>query len=273
MRTAVKILAWLGAVLAAAGIVGGAYLYGVNAGLFAAGRADDVGRRLLADQLFQRVVAERTADAIVEQAPALEPRREAIVESAVAVTETRAYRELFQGVVDIAYERALDDELDEPVVITADDLARLLAREEPVIGALPLGSLRSEGVELMSARDIVKLRKAKSAAERWDTPLLAGGIVLAIVAIALPGRKGPRLVLLGACIALGAAVLYFANDVAGDEVAARSPQDAAAVVGALWGSAATSVRVWLGGTFMAGLLVVAIGFVIGVSKDTTPQAG
>ena len=207
----------------------------------------------LADQLFQRVVAERTADAIVEQAPALEPRREAIVESAVAVTETRAYRELFQGVVDIAYERALDD-----------------SRDEALIGALPLGPLSSEGVELMSARDIVKLRKAQSAAERWDTPLLAGGIVLAIVAIALPGRKGPRLVLLGACIALGAAVLYFANDIAGDEVAARSPQDAAAVVDALWGSAATSVRVWLGGTFMAGLLVVATGFVIGVSRDTTP---
>ena len=269
MRAAVKVLAWLGTVLAAAGIVGGAYLYGVNAGLFAAGRADDVGRRLLADQLFQRVVAERTADAIVEQAPALEPRREAIVESAVAVTETRAYRELFQGVVDVAYERALDYDLDEPVVITAGDLARLLAREEAVIGALPLGPLSSEGVELMSARDIVKLRKAQSAAERWDTPLLAGGIVLAIVAIALPGRKGPRLVLLGACIALGAAVLYFANDIAGDEVAARSPQDAAAVVDALWGSAATSVRVWLGVTFMAGLLVVATGFVIGVSRDTT----
>ena len=222
MRTAMKVLAWLGTVLAAAGIVGGAYLYGVNAGLFAAGRADDVGRRLLADQLFQRVVAERTADAIVEQAPALEPRREAIVESAVAVAETRAYRELFQGVVDIAYERALDDDLDEPVVITAGGtLARLLAREEAVIGALPLGPLSSEGVELMSARDIVKLRKAQSAAERWDTPLLAGGIVLAIVAIALPGRKGPRLVLLGACVALGAAVLYFANDIAGDEVAAQ----------------------------------------------------
>ena len=50
---------------------------------------------------------------------------------------------------------------------------------------------------------------------------------------ALPGRKGPRLVLLGACIALGAAVLYFANDIAGDEVAARCRQDAA-VVDALW---------------------------------------
>jgi hypothetical protein len=45
------------------------------------------------------------------------------------------------------------------------------------------------------------------------------------------------------------------------------------VVDALWGSAATSVRVWLGGTFMAGLLVVATGFMIGVGKDTTPQAG
>ena len=193
-----KVLAWLGTVLAAAGIVGGAYLYGVNAGLFVDGRDDDVGRRLLADQVFQRVVAERTADAIVEQAPALEPRREAIVEAAVAVTETRAYRELFQGVVDIAYERALDDDLDEPVVITAGDLARLLAREEAVIGALPLGPLSSEGVELMSARDIVKLRKAQSAAERWDR----AAVVWTFAATALLGSAGTGLVALAASAAV-----------------------------------------------------------------------
>jgi hypothetical protein len=264
-----KVLAWLCAVLAAAGIVGGTYLYGVNAGLFAPGRGDDVGRLLLEDRVFQRVVAERTADAIVEQVPALEPRREALVESAVKVTEARAYRDLFQGVVDIAYERVRADELDEPAVITADDLARLLARKEPAIAELPPGTLRTEGVELISAREIVKLRKVQSAADRWATPLVAGGVALAIVAIALPGRKGPRLVVLGACMALGAAVLYFANGIAGVEIAARSLQDAAAVVDALWATAAASVRLWLGGTFMAGLLIVATGFVIGVGKDTT----
>jgi hypothetical protein len=267
VRTTMRVLAWLCALLAAAGIVGGAYLYGVNAGLFVPGRADDVGSRLLDDRVFQRVLAERTADAIVEQVPALEPRREALVESAVNVTETHAYRVLFQGVVDIAYERALDDELDEPVVITADDLAGLLARREPAIGDLPLGPLRAEGVELMSARDIAKLRTAKSTADRWAIPLLAGGVALAAFALALPGRKGPRLVVLGACVTLGAAVLYFANGIAGDEIAARSPQDGRAVVDALWASAAGSIRVWLGGTFMAGLLIVATGFVIGVGRD------
>ena len=93
MRTAMKVLAWLGTVLAAAGMVGGAYLYGVNAGLLPPDAPTTWGHRLLADQVFQRVVAERTADAIVEQAPALEPRREAIVEAAVALTETVRYRD------------------------------------------------------------------------------------------------------------------------------------------------------------------------------------
>ena len=255
MRTLLKVLAWVCTVLAAMTIVGGAYLFGVNAGLFADGRADDVGRRLLEDRVFQRTLSERAVEELVQEAPALEPVRGALVEAAVEATATRAYRALFQDVVDAAYLKVARSAFGDPVVLTLEDLAALLARRESVIARLPVGSLRDEQVVLLEGEDIVQLRKARVQADRWALPLLAGGSVLAIVAIALPGRKGPRLVLLGAGIALGSALLMFANEIAGSEFAARSPESAGAVIAALWRSAAMSVRLWLGGTFLVGALI------------------
>ncbi len=268
MRTVAKVLGWLCAFLAAAAFVGGMYLFGVNSGLFAPGRQEDVGQRLLADREFQRDLAERSVDAAIEQAPALAPARDRLVETATAVTESRPYAAVFQEIVDVAYRIGLrEDGAPRQVVLEADDLVALVRERSPALSLLiPEGELVDARVSLLTANQLRALWKTQRFADRWAVPLLVAGIVLAIVAIALPGRRNVRLMGLGSLIAVGAALLFFSTGLAGDELARRSPA-VAPVIEALWSSAAGSIRAWLGGAFMAGLLTIATGFLVGASHD------
>jgi hypothetical protein len=271
MRTSMKVVAWVLVVAAAGAIVGGAYLFGIDRGLFSPGREDEVARLLLDDAQVQHAIATATVDALVEQVPFLEEVRGGLDDAAFELTTTERYAEAFGGAVDLAYEQALaqDGAAGRSVVLTLNDLVDLLGEDSiPLLGSVDLGTdLGNQGVELVSARDLRRIRKAHDAAHRWALPLLASGVVLAIAALIVPGRRGARAVWLGILIAAGAAVLFFTTGLVGSELAARSSQPASGVVDALWVSAAPSIRTWLGGAFMGGLLVVAIGFLVNAEHD------
>ena len=270
MRTVGKLVAWILTVAAAAGIVGGAYLFGVDRGLFSSGREDEVGRLLLDDAQFQRAIATATVDALVEQVPLLNEVRAGLDEAAFDLTKTDRYAEAFQGAVDLAYERALarGAPAGRPVVLTLSDLLPLLGEDAvPVLGAVDVGDLGDQGVELISARDLRRIRDVQELAHRWALPLLAAGVAIAIVALVLPGRRATRAIWLGILIAAGAAFLFFTTGAAGTELARQASQPGAGVIDALWMSAASSIRTWLGGVFMGGLLVVTAGFLVGAGHD------
>jgi hypothetical protein len=271
MRTSVKIVAWLLTVVAAAAIVSGAYLFGIDRGLFSPGREDEVARLLLDDMQVQHAIATATVDALVEQIPLLEEVRSGLDDAAFDLTKTDRYAEAFQGAVDLAYTRALarDASAGRSVVLTLDDLVMLLGQDSiPLLGGVDLGTdLGDQGVELISARDLRRIRKVEDAAHRWALPLLATGLVLAIAALIMPGRRGIRAVWLGILIAAGAALLFFTTGAAGSRLVAQAPQPSAGVIDALWVSAAPSIRTWLGATFMGGLLVVTVGFLVNAEHD------
>ena len=271
MRTGVKVVAWTMTVVAAGAIVGGAYLFGIDRGLFSPGREDEVARLLLDDAQVQRAIATATVDALVEQIPLLEEVRAGLDDAAFDLTKTERYAEAFKGAVDLAYERALaeDGAAGRSVVLTLDDLVTLLGEDSiPLLNGVDLGSdTGSQGVELVGARDLRRIRKVQDAAHRWALPLLATGLVLAVAALIIPGRRGARAVWLGILIAAGAATLFFTTGMIGSQLATQASQPASGVVEALWVSAAPSIRTWLGGAFMGGLLVVAIGFLVGAEHD------
>ncbi|HEY6566747.1 MAG TPA: hypothetical protein VI341_04430, partial [Actinomycetota bacterium] len=75
MRTGVRVVAWIMTVVAAGMIVGGAYLFGIDRGLFSPGHEDEVAHLLLDDAQAQRAIATATVDALVEQIPLLEEVR------------------------------------------------------------------------------------------------------------------------------------------------------------------------------------------------------
>lgn len=259
------------AIVAAGAIVGGAYLAGVDRGLFAPGREDEVGRLLLADEQAQRAIAEASVDALIQQVPLLENARASLEDAAIRVTRSDRYAEVFQGAVDLAYERALANgpSANRAVVLTLNDVVSLLGEDSvPLLAGVDLGAgLGDRGVELLGARDLKRLRQAQDAAHRWALPLLSLGVVLAIASLAVPGGRSARTVGLGAMISLGAALLYFSTNAVGTRLAARSVEPAAGVVDALWISAVPSVRAWLGGVFMAGLLVIVTGVLINAEHD------
>ncbi|HEY6567684.1 MAG TPA: hypothetical protein VI341_09210, partial [Actinomycetota bacterium] len=240
-------------------------------GLFSPGHEDEVAHLLLDDAQAQRAIATATVDALVEQIPLLEEVRSGLDEAAFDLTKTERYAEAFQGAVDLAYEQALapDGSAGRSVVLTLNDLVALLGQDSvPLLSGLDLGSdLGNQGVELVDARDLRRIRKVQDASHRWALPLLATGIVLAIAALIIPGHRGTRAISLGILIAAGAAVLFFTTGAVGSQLAARASQPAAGVVDALWVSAASSIRTWLGGAFMGGLLVVTIGFLVGAEHD------
>ena len=91
--------------------------------------------------------------------------------------------------------------------------------------------------------------------------------MLAIIALVLPGRRATRAIWLGILIAAGAAFLFFTTGAAGSELAGQASQPAAGVIDALWASAAPSIRAWLGGAFMGGLLIVTAGFLVGAGQE------
>ena len=131
-----------------------------------------------------------------------------------------------------------------------------------------LGRSGTPGVELVGARrPPPDPQDLQDAAHRWALPLLATGIVLAIAALALPGRRGPRAIWLGILIAAERGPLFFTTGLVGSQLATQASQPASGVVDALWVSAAPSIRTWLGGAFMGGLLVVTIGFLVDAEHD------
>jgi hypothetical protein len=269
MRIGAKVVAWVLAVVAAGAIVGGAYLFGIDRGLFSPGREDEVGRLLLADDQVQRAIAAATVEALVDQVSLAEAVRPRLEDAAFRVTQTDRYAELFQRAVDLAYARALNDgAASRSVVLTLDDVIELLGGDAiTLLGGVDLGSLGDEGVELVGAGDLRRIRKTQEAAHRWALPLLSLGIVLAIAAVALPGRRSTRGVWLGGFIAAGAAALFFTMGEVGARLAERSSQPAQGVVEALWASAAPSIRTWLGSAFMGGLLVVAVSLLVSANDD------
>ena len=271
MRTGMKLVAWVLAVVAAGAIVGGAYLAGVDRGLFAPGREDEVGRLLLADEEAQRAIAEASVDSLIQQVPLLEAARPSLEDAATRVTRSDRYAEVFQSAVDLAYERALarGPSAKRSVVLTLDDIVALLGDDSiPLLAGVDLGAgLGDRGVELLGARELQRLRQVQDAAHRWALPLLSLGVVLAIASLVVPGGRSARTVGLGAMISVGAAVMYFSTNAVGARLAARSVEPAAAVVDALWVSAVPSVRAWLGGVFMAGLLVIVAGVLINAEHD------
>ena len=269
MRSGLGVVAWLLSFLAACAIVAGAYLFGIDRGLFSPGREDEVGRLLLADDQVQRAIADQTVAALTEQIPFGDAVRPRLEDAAFRVTQTDRYAVLFQDTVDLAYQRALKDGApSRSVVLTVDDLIELLGGDViTLLGGADLGSLGDAGIELVGADDLRRVRDLQDAAHRWALPLLTIGVVLGIVALALPGRRGPRAIGLGALIAAGAATLFLTTGAVGERLADRTSQPARGVVEALWVSAAPSVRAWLGGAFMGGLLVVIIGLLVNSERD------
>jgi hypothetical protein len=271
MHTGGKLVGWLLVVIAAGALVGGAYLFGLERGLFAPEHEGEVGRLLLADDEVQRVIARSAVDAMVEQIPALEVVRSRLDDAAFRVTRTDRYAEVFRGAVDLAYERAVGrgPAANRSVVLTLNDVVDLLGDDAvPLLQGVDLSSeLGDRGVELLGSDDLKKLRQVKDAADRWALPLLISGVVLAVISLVIPGGRPIRAVALGALIAVGAALAFFSTDQVGDRLVARSTQPAAGVVHALWVSAAPSIRAWLGGAFMVGLLVIAAGLLVNAEHD------
>ncbi len=152
--------------------------------------------------------------------------------------------------------------------LTIDDVIDLLGGDViTLLGGADLGSPGDAGIELLGAGDLRRIRTVQGSAHRWALPLLASGIFAGIVALALPGRRGLRAIGLGVLIAAGAAALFLTTGMVGGWIAERASQPARGVLEALWVSASPSIRAWLGGAFMAGLLVVVMGFLVGVERD------
>ncbi len=137
MRTIVKVVAWVLVVAAAGAIVGGAYLFGIDRGLFSPGREDEVARLLLDDAEVQHAIATATVDALVERLPFLDEVRAGLDDAAFELTKSERYAEAFQGAVDLAYEQALaqDGSAGRSVVLTLNDLVDLLGQDsDPAAG-------------------------------------------------------------------------------------------------------------------------------------------
>ena len=72
-------------------IVAGAYLFGIDRGLFSPGREDEVGRLLLADAQVQRAIADETIDALAQQIPFGDAVRPRLEDAAFRLTKTDRY--------------------------------------------------------------------------------------------------------------------------------------------------------------------------------------
>jgi hypothetical protein len=269
VQRAAGVVGWVLAMLAAGAVVAGSYLIGIDRGVFTPAREADIAGLLLDDAAFQRSIAEGAVDGAIDQVPVLGPVRGPMLAAAVRITRTEGYRRLFTDAVELAGRRALrDEEVTAPVSLTLNDLGTLLREQGvPLPSQDVLGDFGDAGVVLIRAADLEAIRSAREVADRWGLPLLVGGIVAAVTSIALPGRRGRRLLVLGTLIALGSIGLFVTAGPVGDELVARMPTDSAPVVGAMWSTAGSSIRTWMGATAVAGMLTIGCGLLVGADRD------
>jgi hypothetical protein len=129
----------------------------------------------------------------------------------------------------------------------------------------------SATIQLFRGRGLERARRAVDLPDRVGVGAFAVGGIATVIAMTIRGQRARRLAVLGAWLLGAAALLLVSLPVLADLAASGLDASGEAVARVAWDVASRSVRTWVAGVMVGGLVALVVG--VALARGSARAAG
>jgi hypothetical protein len=250
------------------GLVLGALSLGIDRGVMDEQRIGVLAEELTRRPEIQHDVAKRIGRAAVHRVPGVRPFRAELERAVASAVDSDAFRTLFADAARVAF-RAVERDDGPGITLDLDGVWRLLPAS-PALRPIAARAASLDGsatIELLRGRRFDRVRRAVDLPQRIGRGALVVGGLAALVAIALPGARARRVALLGGVLLGTTALLLVTLPILADAAATHLEGSGSAVAHAVWDVAGRSIRTWVAGLLVGGLVALVVGLALARSPS------